>query len=78
MDYKFGSAAGKLTPEYLKSIEPPSDALSVGALSDAAADLRDRLAKFNANLADLNARVERIEGQRRDEADFLAGKRRGG
>jgi hypothetical protein len=70
LDFKFGSAAGRLTPEYLKSIgEPPRGAVltvgSIGKISDACADMRAKMdshvAKLSQTLRDLNHRLDALE-----------------
>jgi hypothetical protein len=69
LDYEFGSGAGRLTPEYLRSIDRPTGAeLTIGAvgrLAEATADMRDKFAKQEAKLSqalrDLSYRLDVLE-----------------
>jgi hypothetical protein len=71
LDYKFGHAGAKLTPEYLKSIDNPTGAaLTVGAikrLSDASAAAKEALRESNAAFAKKAAVImQKLDALRRD------------
>jgi hypothetical protein len=78
--YYFGRDGAKATPEWIRSLDRPSGAElttgNIGRLASHAASTDETIAKLDSALADLSKRLDRIETQRRDEAAFLAKRRR--
>jgi hypothetical protein len=78
-NYYFGHRDGRATDAWRKSIDRPTGLElttgNIGKLADHAASVDSIIAKIDSDLADLSARLDRIEAQRRDEVAFLAKRR---